>query len=127
MEMEILDGWTYNESYTDCFEPAVRAAYDMNSVDLETMPRGTIKASFNKEAVRAFYDAGYITLEEAEQLSHHSWLKRNECTKIFLNETSGEVWLICFEVTEGEHPTTLFFLSYNKFTGTITDETAFYN
>jgi hypothetical protein len=105
----------------------------MNSVDLETMPRGTIKASFNKEAVRAFYDAGYITLEEAEQLSHHSWLKRNECTKLFLTESGGEVWLNCFEVpeeffcTKEIHPTTLFFLSYNKFTGTITDETAFYN
>jgi hypothetical protein len=102
--------------------------YNMNSVDLETMPRGTIKASFNKEAVRAFYDAGYITLEEAEQLSHHSWLKRNECTKLFLTESGGEVWLNCFETTEEElYPTTLFFLSYNKFTGTITDETAFYN
>ena len=88
----------------------------------------TDSISSRYRAVRALYEAGYITLEEAEQLGHHSWTKRNECTKIFLTENGGEVWLNCFDVTEGElHPTTLFFLSYNKFTGTITDETAFYN
>ena len=91
----------------------------MDSTYVET--RMINKAFLNKEAIRSFYYAGYITLDEAKQLSEHSWTKRNECTFLILSESGNEIWLDCYETSEELQ--ILFYISYNKFTGTVADAT----
>jgi hypothetical protein len=92
MKMEVSDVLDYNGSYSDCRFKAVRAAYDM----------------------------GYLTYDEAKRfLEPQLVVIRNECTDILLVEYIDIITITCTEQTSFTQYETIFDLTYDKSSDTI--------
>lgn len=79
--------------------------------------------AYRSEAVKAIYDRGYITRDEANSLIGERYAKRNECTTIYCVDNGAEIVIFCTESTSFLESETLFKFSYEKYSGKVTEET----
>lgn len=108
---------------TDEYKPD-ETPYDIIAKAYALKPIDATFASFNGErykAVNAFYEAGYITEEECEELQNHECVRRNECTVIHIYNFRNYVDIACYETAACEEDHMLFGLSFNKHSGVVTE------
>lgn len=99
----------------------------MNNITIPKSPTSTVCSYYNtskedmREAVEVIRKMGYITEEEAYQLSDHRCARRNEFTLIYLNELQDSFNIYCVEDISYTQSEVLFDILYDKRTGNITE------
>lgn len=73
-------------------------------------------------AIEAIYNMGYITNDEAKQLANKRFVRRNKCSTIHVSDIGHKITIFCDEFENFTKQEMLFKLSYDIFTGNVTDE-----